>query len=60
MRQPCRVNDNTGECKLMALPSVMLLPDSPLLKRLSEGQQGRSSRQSKMFLPVIFAFQGIV
>lgn len=60
MRQPCCVNSNTGECELTALPSMTLLADCPLLKRLSEGQQGRSSRENKLFFPVIFAFQGIV
>lgn len=54
MRQPCCVSHNTGECELMVLPSVMLLPHSPLLKRVSEAQQGR------IFLPAIFASQGIV
>lgn len=60
MRQPCRVSSSTGECELTALPSVMLLLDSPLLKRLSEGQQGRRSRENKLFLSMIFAFQGTV
>lgn len=58
MRQPCRVSHNTGESELMALPSMMSLPDSPLLKVLSEGQQGRSTRQPNVFLPVIFCSLG--
>lgn len=50
----------TGKHKLISLPLVMLLPDHPLLKRLPEGQQGKSSRQNKIFLLVSLAVQGIV
>lgn len=46
-----------GECELMALPSVMLLPYFPLLERLSKRQQGRNSRQNKIFLPLILNFR---
>lgn len=49
-----------GEHELMALPSVMVLPYFPLLKRLQKRQQGRNSRENKIFLPLIFEFQVIV